>query len=87
VNLGALCALRVLGASRASLGARLIVAPLVVGATVVGGTTFGARGAAWGWATASALAVYVWYRQLLRHERDRSQRDATSVIDPAWSAP
>jgi O-antigen/teichoic acid export membrane protein len=87
LNLGALCALRVLGASRASLTARVAIAPLVLVATVGGGAAAGAEGAAWGWAAASTAAVFVWYRQLARHAGDRGLLDDAPAVDPAWSAP
>ena len=81
-GLGALAGLRVLGASRNSMRARLLVVPLVVVGSVTGAVMGDASGAAWGWAVATALAVVVWWRQLLLAQREAGaeQIGATEIL-------
>jgi hypothetical protein len=69
-GLGALAGLRVLGASRNSMRARLVVVPLIVVGSVSGAVIGDASGAAWGWALATSLAVAVWWRQLVVAQRN-----------------
>jgi O-antigen/teichoic acid export membrane protein len=66
VNLGFLCALRVLGAAKESLAVRLVSAPLVLVLAILGGAIDGANGAAWGWALAGVLALPLWWRAARR---------------------
>ncbi len=78
-GLGALAGLRVLGAAGASLRARLVVVPLVVVGSVAGAAIGDARGAAWGWAIATSLAVVVWWRRLLVAHREAIGKDVDAT--------
>ena len=74
VALGAGIGLRALAAAQLSLRARLLVAPIGVAMSVVGAATAGARGGAWGFATAAGIGAVVWWRFLRRGLREHDRR-------------
>jgi O-antigen/teichoic acid export membrane protein len=69
ITLGALTGLRVLGAARESLRARVTTAMAVVLGIVIGGALAGAPGAAWGWVAATTAGSCIWWRALQRAQR------------------
>lgn len=78
VIMGAGIGLRALAAAKMSLRARLLAAPVVLIASLFGAATWGARGAAWGFAFASAIGSIVWWRSFSAGLRDYQDTRAGS---------